>query len=199
MANVFAPFGFSQRTGNGSAPTYEQVRRDVKYNAGAIFQGDPVTSQADGTIAQATAGTTQIAGIFAGCDYISVSQKRRVWNNYWPGTDVASTNVVTGYLVNDPNAQFTVQVGASGNSTPVATTDIDANINFGIGTGNAANGISGAYADQSTIAVTATLPFRIIGLVTSPPGAPGTDSTSGNNLIIVGFNNVDTKSLTGIV
>lgn len=199
MANVFAPFGFSQRTGNGSSPTYEQVRRNVDYNASAIYSGDPVTSQADGTIAQAAPGTTQIAGIFAGCDYLSVSQKRRVWNNYWPGTDVASGNAVTAYIVNDPNARFTVQVGASGNSTPVAVTDIDANINFGIGTGNAANGISGAYADQATIAVTATLPFRIIDLVTTPPGGPGTDSTSGNNWIIVGFNNVDTKSLTGIV
>lgn len=197
MANTFAPFGFSQRSGNGSSPTYETVTRKAQYNAGAMFSGDPVTSQADGTIAQAAAGTTQIAGIFNECKYLSVSQKRTVWGNYWPGSDVASGNYVECYIVNDPNARFTVQAG--GSTTPIGLADIDANINFAIGTGNAANGLSGAYADQTTIAVTATLPFRIVSLVDAPPGANGSDPTTGYNWIVVGFNNVDTKSLTGIV
>ena len=74
MANTFAPFGFSQRSGNGSSPTYETVTRKAQYNAGAMFSGDPVTSQADGTIAQGSPGTTQIAGIFNSCKYLSVSQ-----------------------------------------------------------------------------------------------------------------------------
>jgi hypothetical protein len=196
MANTNAPFGFSQRSGNGSSPTYEMVERKAQYNAGAIYSGDPVTSQTDGTIAQASAGTTQIAGIFDSCKYLSVSQKRTIWSNYWPGSDVASGNYVTCYIVNDPNARFTVQAG--GSTTAIGLADIDANINFGIGTGNAANGISGAYADQTTIGTTSTLPFRIVGLVTDPPGSTGTDTTSGYNWIVVGFNNVDTKSLTGI-
>lgn len=196
MANVNAPFGFSQRSGNGSSPTYEMVPRRAQYNAGAMFYGDPVTSQTDGTIAQGSPGTTQIAGIFVGCDYLSVSQKRRVWSNYWPGSDVASGQYVNCKIVNDPNARFTVQAG--GSATAIAIADIDANINFGIGTGNTANGISGAYADQTTIGTTSTLPFRIVDLVTDPPGAPGTDTTTGYNWIVVGFNNVDTKSLTGI-
>lgn len=197
MANTFAPFGFSQRSGNGSSPTYETVTRKAQYNAGAMYSGDPVTSQADGTIAQAAAGTTQIAGIFNECKYLSVSQKRTVWGNYWPGSDVASGNYVECYIVNDPNARFTVQAG--GSTTPIGLADIDANINFAIGTGNAANGLSGAYADQTTIAVTATHPFRIVSLVDAPPGANGSDPTTGYNWIVVGFNNVDTKSLTGIV
>ena len=110
---------------------------------------------------------------------------------------MASGNYVECYIVNDPNARFTVQAG--GSTTPIGLADIDANINFAIGTGNAANGLSGAYADQTTIAVTATLPFRIVSLVDAPPGANGSDPTTGYNWIVVGFNNVDTKSLTGIV
>lgn len=196
MANVNAPFGFSQRSGNGSSPTYETVTRLAQYNAGAIFHGDPVTSQTDGTIAAASPGTTQIAGVFDSCEYLSVSQKRKVWSNYWPGSDVASGNYVTCYIVNDPNARFTVQAG--GSSTAIGLAAIDSNINFGIGTGNTANGISGAYADQTTLNTTSTLPFRVIDVVTDPPGSTGTDTTSGYNWIVVGFNNVDTKSLTGI-
>ncbi len=67
MANTSAPFGFKQATGIGSTPTYEQNTRLAQYNAAAIYNGDPVAPQTDGTIAIASAGTTQIAGIFVGC------------------------------------------------------------------------------------------------------------------------------------
>lgn len=198
MANTFAPFGFSQYRGTGSAPTYEQVARSVALTAGAIYSGDPVTTQADGTVAQSVAGTTQIAGIFVGCEYYSAAVNRKVWSPYWPGSGSALANTtVTAYIITDPNAQFLVQSGNAG--TPVTAADVGANINFAIGTGNAITGLSGAYANQATIAVTATLPFRIMAVVTQPPGGPGTDVASNGNWIIVGFNNVDTKSLTGIV
>lgn len=198
MANTFAPFGFSQYRGTGSAPTYEQFARSIALTAGAIYANDPVTTQSDGTIAQSSPGTTQIAGIFVGCEYVSATLNRKVWSPYWPGSGSALANTtVTGYIINDPNAQFLCQSGNAG--TAVAATDIGANINFAIGTGNALNGQSGAYANQATINTTATLPFRIMALVTAPPGSNGTDSTSNGNWIVVGFNNVDTKSLTGIV
>jgi len=197
MANNFAPNGFLQDSGTGSAPTYEQVERQIALTAGAIYSGDPVTSQSDGTIAQAVAGTTQIAGIFAGCEYISATLNRAVWSPYWPGSGSALANTsVKAYIVNDPNAQFLVQSGNAG--TAVGLADIGANINFAIGTGNALTGQSGAYANQATIAAaTTTLPFRIVGLYTFPPGANGTDTSSNGNKIYVAFNNVDTRVLTG--
>jgi len=198
MANTFAPFGFSQASGTGSAPTYEQTGRFIALTAGAIYAGDPVTTQSDGTIAQSVAGTTQIAGIFVGCEYLSASTGSKRWSPYWPGSGSALANTtVTGYIINDPNAQFIVQSGNAG--TAVGQADVGANINFAIGTGNTLTGISGAYANQATINTTATLPFRIMAIITNPPGANGTDVTSNGNWIRVGFNNVDTKSLTGIV
>ena len=45
--------------------------------------------------------------------------------------------------------------------------------------------------------VTATLPFRIVSLDIDPPGTPGTDA-GAYNYVIVSFNNVSTKQLTGI-
>lgn len=197
MANTFAPFGFAQYRGTGSAPTYEQTGRLIALTAGAIYSGDPVTTQTDGTIAQSVAGTTQIAGVFVGCEYLSATTLRKTWSPYWPGSGSALANTtVTGYIINDPNAQFQVQSGNAG--TAVLQTDVGANVNFALGTGNALSGISGAYANQATINTTATLPFRIMSLITNPPGANGTDATSNGNWIVVGFNNVDTKSLTGI-
>jgi hypothetical protein len=193
MANTNAPYGFRQYSGNGSAPTYEQVPVQIAYNATNIFFGDPVEPDANGQVVQGdgTTAAAGIAGIFVGCQYLSVAQKRTVWSNYWPGSDVASSNYVTGYIVNDPNAKFVVQSDATG----IVQGDVNLNVGYAIGTGNTANGISGAYITGAT--TTNTLPFRIVGLVSAPPGSAGTES-GAYNWVIVAFNNVATKSLTGI-
>jgi len=72
---------------------------------------------------------------------------------------------------------------------------VNLNVGYTIGTGNTSNGISGAYI--SGAATTNTLPFRIVGLITDPPGSAGTES-GAYNWVVVAFNNVATKSLTGI-
>lgn len=195
MANTNAPFGFRQYSGNGSAPTYEQVEVQMAYNATATFFGDPVAPDANGQVVRASSNSVQVAGIFVGCQYLSVSQKRIVWSNYWPGSDVASNQTVTAYIVNDPNAKFVVQ---NNSATAIGQDGVNANIGFAMGTGNTSSGISGASVDRTTIDTTNTLPFRIVGLVQSPPGANGTDITSGYNYVIVAFNNVSTKQLLGI-
>lgn len=192
MANTSAPFGFLQDAGIGSTPTYEQVARVCQYNAAAIYRGDPVQSQTDGTLAIASAGTTQIAGIFVGSEYLSVSQQRTVWNNYWPGSDVASGQYPTIYFVNDPNAQFIAQSGATG----LTLADVGANVQFNIGTPNAYTKQSGAYVESPN--TTATLPFRVLSIVTTPTLSFTNPVEGAYALAIVGFNNVDTKSLTGI-
>jgi hypothetical protein len=197
MANTFAPFGFQQASGNGSAPTYEQTTRLIASNyTTPIYFGDPVYPLSTGYIAGSSvtpgAQAYGVAGIFVGCTYLSTSQKRTVWSNYWPGSDAAAD--VTAYIVNDPNAIFRVQVSG----TQITTADVGANVQFAYGTGNSASGISGAYVTQASADVTATLPFRVTGLVTQPPGANGTDATSANNIVLVAFNNVSTKQLTGV-
>jgi len=197
MANTFAPFGFSQYSGNGSAPTYEQNVGFCAYNTAAMYFGDPVFQNSDGSIYPTTPGTGILAGVFVGCKYLSVSQKRTVWSNFWGAADVASTNTVEVYVVNDPNARFLAQVGGS-SSTGLAATDVGANVQFAYGTPNTMSGVSGAYIDITvTPTTTATLPFKVVGLVTSPPGANGTAS-GAYNYAVVAFNNVITKTLTGI-
>ena len=100
MANTNAPFGFRQYRGSGSSPTYEQFTQGagglvggILYsNSGAIYFGDPVIRSGVGAgslIAGVGSGSVvPVAGIFQGCKYLSTSQKRTVWSNYWPGVDV---------------------------------------------------------------------------------------------------------------
>jgi hypothetical protein len=193
MANTQAYNGFSQYKGNGSAPTYEQVVATiVSSSTTAIYFGDPVQPDANGYIIVGT-GSATIAGIFVGCKYLSTSQKRTVWSNWWPGSD--NNGNVEAYIINDPNAQFVVS-GDSSTSLWVQAA-INSNCGFAIGTGNTASGISGAYLDSTTLNTTATLPFRVVGYVVDPPGANGTE-TGAYRKIIVAFNSVATKQLTGI-
>jgi len=191
MANTNAPFGFRQYSGNGSAPTFEQVRMRIKSDyTTAIFFGDAIIPVSTGYIQQATASTVQVGGVFTGCKYLSVSQKRTVWSNYWPGAD--NSGDVEAYVCNDPNAKFIVQAGGS----VVGIAAINANIQLNVGTGNTATGISGMYVETPN--TTDTLPFRVVDIVTDPPGANGTDYASAYNQIIVAFNNVSTKQLLGV-
>ena len=196
MANTAAPFGFQLagfldgRTGSLG----QQTRLIANADSTAVYSGDPVTSLSTGYVTRSTAGTTQIAGIFIGCTYLNTSLGRTVWSPSWPGS--GATGDITAYVVTDPQAVFKVQAG--GSSTAIGIADINANINFALGSPNTTSGQSGAYADQTTInPATTTLPFRIIGLVTAPPGAPGTDTTSGYNNIYVAFNFQDFRVTTG--
>ena len=196
MANTQAYNGFQQYAGTGSAPTYEQVAVQIAYNASPIFYGDPVNPDANGYVVvgvtTAASGNTQVAGVFVGCKYLSVSQKRTVWSNYWPGTDVASGNTVEGYIINDPNAKFVAQFG----NVSVDQGYVNSAVGFNIGTGNTANGISGAYL--ATLGTTDTsFPFKVVSLLTDPPGTNGT-STGAYAKAIVAFNYVSTKALTGV-
>lgn len=203
MANTNAPFGFSQASGLGSAPTYENFELPnggIDYNASAIYQNDPVirTSSSDGTISRAaTAGGVTLAGIFLSCKYLSTAQKRIVWGNYWPGSDVASGNqsTISAWIVNDPNAQFLCQSDATG----ATQAQMGANVDLNIGTGSTATGFSGAFITPgTTAATTAALPFNMKSLFLFPPGANGTAS-GAYNWVYVAFNNVETRQLTSVV
>jgi hypothetical protein len=192
MANDFAPFGFMQDAGTGSTPTYEQVPRVSQYNAAAMYRGDPLISLSDGTVKIATASTVQLAGIFAGAEYLSVSQQRKIWNNYWPGNDVASGQYPTISIINDPNAKFIAQSGSVG----LTLADVDANVQLNIGTPNAYTKQSGAYVESP--GTTNTLPFRVVSIVTTPALAFPNPVEGPYALAILAFNYVDTKSLDGI-
>ena len=102
MPNTNTPFGFAQYQGGaGGAPTFAQTaRRIASGNTTPIYFGDPVmpvVGTANGYITQASPGTTTLAGVFVGCQYVSVSQKRTVWSRYWPGAD--ATGDVDAYVI----------------------------------------------------------------------------------------------------
>jgi hypothetical protein len=196
MANTNAPFGF-QLAGfldGRSGSLGQQTRLIANGDTNAVYSGDPVTSLSTGYVTRSTAGTTQISGIFIGCTYLNTALGRTVWSPSWPGS--GATGDVTAYVVTDPQAVFKVQAG--GSTSAIALANTNENVNFALGTPNTLSGQSGAYADQTTLSPsTTTLPFRVVGLIQAPPGANGTDITSGYNQILVAFNFQDFRVTTG--
>ena len=193
MANTQAYFGFTQYQGGaGGAPTFAQsTRRIASSNSTAIYTGDPVmpvVSTANGYITQAAPGTTTLAGIFVGCQYLSTSQKRTVWSSYWPGSD--ATGDVIAYVIDDPASRFIVQTSTTAFPITGTTTTQTSGVQgqyaqFSIGTGNTSTGRSGAYL--SSVATTVTFPFIIVDYNIGVQN--GGDPTSQYCNVVVGFNN----------
>ena len=195
MANTFAPFGFAQFSNSGGqAPTYGQSKRRIASGNGtAIYYGDPVmpvVSTATGYITQGAAGTTRLSGIFVGCEYLSVSQKRVIRSLYWPGSDASGD--VTAWVIDDPNATFKVQGNSTtfnitGTPTAFTSSVIGQYAQFAIGTGSTVTGQSGSYLNS--VGTTVTFPFIVLDLILDPPGSNGADPTTAYNWVVVGFNN----------
>lgn len=196
MANTLAPNGFQYfgRLEGGSTTAGLTTRLIASTDTAAVGYGDPVTSLATGYVTASVAGTTQIDGIFYGCEYLSTALGRVVFQNYYPGSGAAGDVKVK--VCDDPQSMFLVQ----SDNTAIVMANIGNNANFVAGTPNATTQLSTASLGQSTVSTVATLPFRIVGLYSSyaSPGTDGTDNTSANNRVIVTANNWDRKSLTGI-
>lgn len=218
MANVFAPFGFQaiRRVDGASWSGNVSVRKIAAANTHYFFKGDPVASLTTGYIdvvaPGSLPGTKQIAGIFVGCEYLSVAKGYVTWSPMFPGGD--TTTDVIAYIIDDPNVLFAVQ---SNNSNTTATamgiSYIGNNISYAsvntIGTstaGNTLNGISGVYIDQYTASDTiADLPFHVYDIpnVQTSGGAVGTaggavgngyDPTTPYNIIYVSINSSDLRA-----
>jgi hypothetical protein len=205
MANIIAPFGFSQ-LGNASGPPNFAEVHSTPYlisasNTTAIFKGDAVRYVAGGSptgfITQWTQGdgsaTQQLVGIFLGCEYFSTSQKKNVWNNYWPGSD--ATGNVNAYVVDEPNSQWLVQAATG----PITQTSMGFGADIALTpSGSLVTGISGMALLSPSAGSAATLPFKVVGLYNGVPTAQGQDVTTAGNFVIVAFNNQIYKTQTGV-
>ena len=167
MANTNAPQGLVPyaSAGGASPPTYSLRPVRILYNQGAIYKGDPVQNLNSGYVGRWTAGTavSQMAGVFWGCEYLSVSRGYTVESPYWPGSDVASTQYVTGFVLpcDLANPQWYV---LQMDSTGATIADVNANLDLTMTAGSAPLGWSAAVGDHSSITTTNTLPFKIMQL-----------------------------------
>lgn len=202
MANTNSPFGF-QDSGSlsGVVPNSGLDQGLILNSYGTqIFRGDPIIRATSGYIQQAAAGTTQILGIFMGCEYYSTAAKQPLWSPYWPAGTPSTLNA-KAYFISNPNNVFLVQTANSNTTASAATiANVGMTAQFSLGAGgNTSNGISGAYLDLYQAGDTTTQPFKIVALASTylAPGSPGSDDTTAYNWVYASFNFQVYRSLDG--
>mgnify|MGYP003676918614 FL=1 len=164
------PIGLVGSASNSTGVTQYEIASD---NTHAIYQYGIVVPLAAGVIDYAGAtngGTTQALGVLMGVEYQDSVQKKPVWINYWPGSGSVSVDTnypVKAFVADDPNQLFKVASDASltDRATAQATVFSNASLGTSARSGSSENGSSTAALGVSTVAVTATLPLRIVGLL----------------------------------
>ena len=172
MANVNKPFGL-RPSGNLSATgAQKQYGYQIADNqAGAIYQGDLVVVY-DGFIIKYDPAThTAVTGVFNGVQYNDPTRAGKpTWKNFYPGSIDITSGIIECEVIDDPAQLFLVQADGSvtqanigKNADPTAST-----------TGSTTSGVSNGSLSSASIAKTAALTFKIVGLYQSPDNELGT-------------------------
>jgi len=172
MANIDKAFGL-RPIGNLSATgAQKQYGYEIADNqSGAIYQGDLVTVFDGYLVKFAPATHTAAVGVFNGCHYTDPTTGKPTWKNYYPGGVNITSGVIQAEVLDDPNQLFMVQASGA-----VTKADIGKNADVVGTTGSDVNGISAMELDSATIANTAALNLKIVGLSASPDNAFGTNA-----------------------
>lgn len=129
---------------------------------GVVTEGMPtITRSVNGAIGASTVGV--VVGFVP--DPTNLNVKHRL----------ASTSRVA-LVCDDPDVIFEIQEDAV--TTPIAAASIGLNCAYALGATSATTGLSGMMLDSDTVAVTATLPVRILRLVNRPDNVLSTGATS---------------------
>jgi hypothetical protein len=175
MANQETAYGLRPIGMVGSGPNSTGVTEYeiASGNTNVIYNGGIVVPLSTGYIDYAgdtAGGTTQALGILTGVMYQDSVRKQPVWLDYWPGSGSVSVDTnhpVRAYIADNPNQLFQVSSDASLTNRATAVATIFANTDLGTSarTGSTDTGKSNSQASVANVAVTATLPLRIVGIV----------------------------------
>ena len=179
MANNDKAFGLrplGNLAGTGAQKLYGYEIADNQ--SGAIFQGDLVTLK-DGYILQFDPSShTAAVGVFNGCFYNDPTTQKPTFSNYYPGSINITQGKIVADVLDDPSQMFIIQ-----NDGTSAVANYGKNGDIVVGTGNTVTGLSANELDTSTIATTAALTLKIIGLWDVPNNAVG-----ANAVVVVSIN-----------
>jgi hypothetical protein len=169
MANVDKAFGL-RALGNLSATgSQKQFGYQIADNqSGAIFQGDLVTLK-DGYILQFDPSSHSAAvGVFNGVFYTDPTTGKPTFSNYYPGSVNITTGTIQADVLDDPNQLFIIQ-----SDEDIEQADFGKNADVVVGSGSTTTGVSAMELDSSTIATTAALNLKLVGIYDTPGNALG--------------------------
>jgi len=192
MANTNGAFGLRPVgvVGQAANTTGATEYRIASGNTNKIYQGSPVIPLSTGFIDRVGAqagGTVGLVGVFWGCEYVSSTTGEKVFSNYWPGSGADSDHPVKAFVYDNPLQTFVICSDGSLTNEATARGHVFANANFANGQdGSDTTGISSAKLAVGTVAVTANLNLRIMGIQDDPENA---DFTAAGIPVMVRLNN----------
>jgi len=169
MANTDKAFGF-RPIGNLSATgAQKQYGYEIADNqAGTIFQGDLVALSAGFITRFLPATHTAAVGVFNGCNYIDPTTGKPTFKNFYPGSVNITSGKIVADVIDDPSQLFLVQCDAG-----FVAADVGKNADV-IGTGGSTTtGVSTMELNSSTLATTAALNLKTVGLYNVPSNEYG--------------------------
>lgn len=164
MANTDKAFGL-RPVGNLSATgAQKQYGYEIADNqAGTIFQGDLVVLTAGYISRFLPASHTAAVGVFNGCNYIDPTTGKPTFKNYYPGSVNITSGKIIADVIDDPSQLFLIQCDAG-----FTAADVGKNADV-IGTGGSTTtGVSTMELNSSTLATTAALNLKTVGLYNVP-------------------------------
>ena len=169
MANIDKAFGF-RPIGNLSATgAQKQYGYEIEDNqAGAIFQGDLVTIVGGYVVKFLPATHAAALGVFNGCSYIDPTTGKPTFKNFYPGSVNITSGKIIADVIDDPSQLFLIQADED-----IVQADIGKNADVVGSGGSTVTGVSSMELDSSTIADTAALNLKIVGLYNVPGNALG--------------------------
>jgi hypothetical protein len=188
MANIDKAFGL-RPIGNLSATgAQKQYGYEIADNqAGTIFQGDLVALSAGFITRFLPATHTAAVGVFNGCSYIDPTTGKPTFKNYYPGSVNITSGKIVADVLDDPNQLFLVQCDEG-----IVAADIGKNADV-VGTGGSTTtGISTMELDSSTLATTAALNLKVVGLYND------VNNEFGTNAVVVVKINEHVYGSTGV-
>ena len=188
MANIDKAFGL-RPIGNLSATgAQKQYGYEIADNqAGTIFQGDLVVLTA-GFISKFLPAThTAAVGVFNGCNYNDPTTGKPTFSNFYPGSVNITSGKIIADVLDDPNQLFLVQCDAG-----FVAADVGKNADV-IGTGGSTtSGISAMELNSATLATTAALNLKVVGLYND------VNNEFGTNAVVVVKINEHVYGSTGV-
>ena len=169
MANTDKAFGFRPLGNLSATGAQKQYGYEIADNqAGAIFQGDLVTIVAGYVVKFVPATHSAALGVFNGCFYIDPTTGKPTWKNYYPGSVNITEGTISADVLDDPSQLFLVQ-----SDGVIVQANIGKNADV-IGTGGSTvTGVSTMELNSATIADTAALNLKIVGLWNVPANELG--------------------------
>ena len=188
MANIDKAFGL-RPIGNLSATgAQKQYGYQIADNqAGTIFQGDLVVLTG-GFISRFLPAThTAAVGVFNGCNYNDPTTGKPTFSNFYPGSVNITSGQINADVLDDPNQLFLIQCDAG-----FVAADVGKNADV-IGTGGSTtSGISAMELNSSTLATTAALNLKVVGLYND------VNNEFGTNAVVVVKINEHVYGSTGV-